>query len=317
MRLFLSTAILTLAWFSTLNVMLSAIVWAVVQLWQRSPRVVRHRADVLFVLRLAPSLLAGAFALGVFLPVHLIYEGREGTEYFGALLWSLALVAVVLIGSSALRVMVALKACTRLKQSWLGPTRARQPIVSDAELPGISLAGVVRPTIVVGRRVREALTRDELEVAVAHEVAHRQSWDNVKRFAMFAAPDVLRLTRVARDLERGWCREVECLADARAAEGDATRAASLASALVKVARVVATNPSRVRSGPLWSTFYEEALLELRVRRLMNGPVAAPRSSWMLATGSAGLAGGAIGLTWMAGIPTTVHFFTEALVRLLP
>jgi hypothetical protein len=317
MRLFVSTAVLTLAWFSALNIASSILVWLSVRGSVRSSASVWPGGQWLFALRLAPSVVAGAFALGVFLPVHLVYEGREGSEYFGVLLWALALVAVALLGGSAFRVAAALRAYSRVKKTWIGPADERRPIVSDSEMIGISLAGIVRTTIIVGKHVRDTLTREELDVALAHEVAHRRSWDNAKRFAMYAAPDVLRFTRVARDLEQRWCSEAECLADARAVDGDDSRAADLASALLKVARLAANGPAAMPAGPLWSTFYEEGLLELRVRRLLNGPARAPRLSWRLAAGSAGAAAGVLSLAWITGIPTTVYFITEGLVRLLP
>jgi Zn-dependent protease with chaperone function len=314
MRLLVSTAILTLAWFSALNVVCSLLVWLAVQC---SGNRIRRGAQWLFAVRIAPSVVAAVFALGLFLPVHLMNEGREGSEYFGVLLWSLAVLGVALLAGSACRMVTAVRACRRLRKTWIGPSDERRPIVSDSEMVGISLAGIVRTTIVVGKRVREALTREELEVALAHEVAHRRSWDNAKRFAMFASPDVLRFTRAARDLEQSWGGEVECLADARAVEGDELRAANLASALLKVARLAAIGPGALPAGPLWSTFYEEALLETRVRRLVDGAVTAPRPSWMLAITSASTAAGTLGLVWIAGVPRAVHLVTEGLVRLLP
>jgi hypothetical protein len=317
MRLLISTAILTLAWFSAINIASSILVWLSVRGSLRSSASLRPGGQWLFALRLAPSVVSGAFALGVFLPVHLVYEGREGSEYFGVLLWALALVAVALMGDSALRIVSALRAYGRVKKTWIGPAGERRPIVSDSEMIGISLAGIVRTTIIVGKRVRETLTREELDVALAHEVAHRRSWDNAKRFAMYAAPDVLRFTRVAREIEQRWCDEAECLADARAVDGDDSRAVDLASALLKVARLAASGPAAMPAGPLWSTFYEEALLEMRVRRLVNGPARAPRLSWRPAAGSAGTAAGVLSLAWITGVPTAVHFITEGLVRLLP
>jgi hypothetical protein len=316
-RLYLSTVILTLAWFSTLNIMSSALVWLIVRELRRFPRFPQPGVQWLFALRVAPSAVSLIFALGVFLPVHWLYEGREGSEYFGALLWFLALFAVALIAGSAWRVVVALRACRRLRRTWVGPIGQRRAIVSDCEMPGMSLAGIVRTTIVVGRQVREALTREELEVAVAHEVAHRQSWDNAKRFVIFASPDVLRFTRAANELEQDWCAEVECLADARAVDGDASRATNLASALVKVARLVRATSGAVPAGSLWSTFYEEALLEQRVRRLVSGPAVPARLSWLLSLGAATAVFETIALIWFADIPRTVHFMTEVLVGLLP
>lgn len=317
MRLIVSTLVLTLAWFLALNIAASLLVWLMAVGLRRGKSVLRPSAQWLFALRVAPFLISSAFTIGVFLPVHMMYEGREGSEYFGMLLWSGALLAIGLIGGSALRVVRALRAYGRLKRTWVGPVGQRHAIVSDCEILGISLAGILRPTIVVGRSVREALTREELDAALAHEVAHRQSWDNVKRFAMFASPDVLRFTRAAGDLEQGWCAEAECLADARAVDGDASRAANLASALIKVARLATGRTEALLAGPLWSTFYEKGLLELRVRRLVTGPVVAPRSSWLLFAGSVAATLGTIALAWFADVPRTVHFLTESLVQLLP
>jgi beta-lactamase regulating signal transducer with metallopeptidase domain len=263
-----------------------------------------------------PSAIAGAFTHAVFLPIHWIYEGREGTEYFGALVWAVAVLALALLGASAFRVVGALSAFAQLKKTWIGPNDRRQPIVTDADMAGISLVGIVRTTIVIGTCVQESLTREELEVALAHEAAHRRGWDNAKRFAIFAAPDVLRFTRAGRELERRWSAEVECLADARAVERNDSRAANLASALLKVARLAANGP-RVSAGPLWSTFYDEVLLETRVRRLVDGPVDAPRPSWTLVSMSLASAAMLLGAAWIAGVPGAVHFATENLVRLLP
>ena len=317
MRLFVSTLVLTLAWFSALNIALSLLVWLIAGGLRRGQSLIRPSAQWLFALRVAPFVISSAFAIGVFLPVHIMYEGREGSEYFGTLLWSGALLGIGLIGGSALRVVLALRSYGRLKRTWVGPVGERRPIVSDSEILGTSLAGILRTTIVVGRGVREALTREELDVALAHEVAHRQSWDNGKRFAMFASADVLRFTRAAGDLEQGWCAEAECLADARAVDGDASRAANLASALIKVARLATGRTEALLAGPLWSAFYEERLLELRVRRLVSGPVVAPRSSWLLFVGSMSATLGTIAFAWFAEVPRTVHFLTESLVQLLP
>jgi hypothetical protein len=317
MRLYVSTVILTLAWFSAANIVSSALAWLAARGLHRSRPANRPRAQLLFAVRMAPSVISMMFALALFLPVHLLYERREGSEYFGALLLGLALLAVALIAGSVLRVAAAVRACGRFRRTWTDPGRDRKPIVDDSEFLGMSLAGIVRTTIIVGKRVREALTGEELDVALAHEVAHRQSWDNVKRLAIFASPDFLRFSRIGRRLEQEWSAEVECLADARAVQGNASRAANLASALLKVARLAASTPGSASAGPLWSTFFEEALLEVRVRRLVEGPAVAARPSWLLSVSGGAAVLGTIALAWLADIPRAVHVMTEVLVRLLP
>jgi hypothetical protein len=314
MRLSLSSALLTLAWFSVVNAAASSLVWLAVR--RRLAAGGRPGAGTLFALRMAPLAASILFTLGIFLPVHWAYEPRDGAESFGALVWGLALFAAVLIGGRARRVYVALQACRRLRSTWRDQIRGTRLVVDDSALPGMSLAGILRTTIVVGRPVREALTHEELEVALAHENAHRQSWDNLKRFAIFASPDLFGFTAAARHLEQRWSAEVECQADAAAAAGDASRAANLASALVKVARLAGA-ASRMPATPLWSTFYEKPLLELRVRRLVDGTAVSPPGSGLPLPGLLALGTLTVCGVWVADLPRQLHVMTEALVRLLP
>ena len=180
----------------------------------------------------------------------------------------------------------------------------------------MSLAGVFRTRILVGAVVRGSLTAAELSVALAHERAHRRAFDNLKRFAMFCAPDLFGDSSASRKVEAAWRATAEWLADARAVDGDGTRAVQLASALVKVSRLASASSPMVTS-PAWSTLNDPPLLELRVRRLVEGdaPVAAtPRRAYSVAC-----------LTFIATVlfscsalsAPTVHQLTEAFVRLLP
>ena len=271
MRLYLSTVVLTLAWFSAINAAGSGLAWIVASRASRRSAADGRRfsAQRLFALRMLPLAVAVVFTVGIFMPVHWEYQSRDGVEYFGALLYGLAFLAVILTGASAIRVVTALGACRRLQKGWRGRGGEGQRIVTDVAMPGLSLTGIFRTTIVVGRPVRDALTREELEVALAHEVAHRQAWDNLKRFAIFASPDFFGYTAAGRWVERQWNAEVECLADTSAVQGDASRATHLASALVKVARLAGA-AARTPAMAVWSTFYEQALLEIRVRRLVDG-----------------------------------------------
>ena len=318
MRLYLSTVVLTLAWFSALNAAGSALAWIVAALARRRTAADGRRfsAQLLFTLRMLPLAVAVLFAIAIFMPVHWEYESREGAEYFGALLWGLAFLAVVLTGTSMIRVTTALRACRRLQKAWRVRAGEGRRIVSDVAMPGLSLTGIFRTTIVVGRPVREALTREELEVALAHEVAHRQARDNLKRFAMFASPDLFGYTAAARWVEHQWNAEVECLADASAVQGDPSRATHLASALIKVARLAGA-AARTPAMAVWSTFYEQALLEIRVRRLVDGTAHPRHASRFLPAALLAVTGITIYGAWLTDLPRTMHFVTEALVRLLP
>lgn len=312
MRLYLSATVLTLAWFGAINALGSLGAWAAFEGLRRRAAVTGREpgAQVLFAIRMMPVVFAALFAFGVFLPVHWADEAREGREYFGVMWYALAGLTVLLVGQSTVRTFGALRACRALRLSW--PRGAA--VIEDETMPGMSLAGIVRTTILVGRPVREALSEDELEVALAHELAHQQSRDNAKRFAMFASPDVFGFTAAARRLERMWNGAIECDADAVAVSGDPARAANLASALLKVARLAGAS-THVPASPLWSTFYQRALLELRVRRLVSG-TSVPQQ-WPLLPVTAVLLTAAVYSAWMTGVPRAVHELTELLVSLLP
>ncbi len=183
-------------------------------------------------------------------------------------------------------------------------------------LTAVSLAGVFRTRILVGTAVRRVLSADELDVALAHERAHRGAFDNLKRFLMFCAPDVLGVSAASRELEARWRATAEWRADIEAVNGDGLRAVRLASALVKVSRLAARQGSFVTS-PTWSSLHEAAQLEMRVRRLVRGDAPAVARS----RHGAGLMLAALAGVCVLGVSATaapvVQQMTEALVRLLP
>jgi beta-lactamase regulating signal transducer with metallopeptidase domain len=179
---------------------------------------------------------------------------------------------------------------------------------------GIALAGVIRPRVLVGSTARQALTAAELEVAVAHELAHQRSRDNLTRALMRSVPDFLGFTRAGRRIERLWEGEAECLADARAVNGSPARATRLASAMVKVARLAGADEKLYALG--WSTFHHRSLLERRVRLMVEHPPARLRPGCNLTT-LAAIVTGAVGLAWVGGLPHELHAITEALIALLP
>ena len=314
MKLYLSAALLTLAWFSVINAVSSVLVALGARLLSRAHAVDGPGAPLLFTLRMAPLGVSVLFTLGLFLPAHWAYEAREGSETFGAVVWGLALVALALFGISASRVLEAVRACRRLGRR-RAIRRTDVPDVIEGRAVGMSLTGIFRTRVVVGSRVLQALDREELEVALAHEGAHRRAWDNVKRFAVYSSPDLLGFTAWGRWLEQRWAAEVECTADAIAAAGDASRAAALASALLKVARLTEANEAPLEV-PVWSTFHERELLAFRVRRLIGSPVAASRVTaapfGLLACALLVICG-----AWIAKLPQQIHAATEAAARLMP
>jgi hypothetical protein len=313
-----SSLVLGLAWFVAINAIASLASWAIGSVVLSSSR--RDRIGLLLAIRLLPSAASGLFVAAMFLPAHWRLEPIDARESFGFVLSALALAGGSLLvrgaarARSVARAARKLRACERLARADSALPGAGLYEVQG--LPGVSLAGVLRPRILVGAAAARDLSGAELDVAVAHELAHRGALDNVKRFAMFCAPDLFGATVVARSLEGEWRAAAETLADARAVNGDPRRALHLASALIKVAQLGSGSASAPRS-PVWSTLNDPPLLETRVRRLVRGvpPAAARLSARRVAAIATALCLGL--MISVAAFAPTVHRITEALVRWLP
>lgn len=310
--------VLSLAWFATVNAVVSAAAWCLAR--PLADGRLAHRPGALLGLRLLPAGASSLFVLAIFVPAHWRFEPRGIDESFGSGVYAIAAVGALLALRSAVRIASVaaagwrLRACTALPRIASADAGATE-VYEVQGLAGVSLAGVVRPRILVGPAVRVTLTSGELNAAVAHEQAHRAARDNVKRFVMFCAPDFFGRSSAARAIEDQWRAAAEWQADARAVRGDQSRAIDLASALVKVARLTTAASSSLTS-PAWSTLHEAPLLETRVHRLVAGDAPAAGEcgrGWMAvvvlllaATIAAGTAAAA-----------AVHQLTETLAHFLP
>lgn len=314
----LTALILSLAWFAAFNAVVSLAIWMLAT--RVGTRRGARSADALLAIRLLPFAVSTFFVTAIFMPAHWRFEPRGLDETFGIAVYLLAAAGALLILRSLSRVASVaragwhLRACTalpRIASEGAGTTE----VFEVPGLAGVSLAGVVRPRILVGPAVRHTLTEAELDAAVAHEMAHRAAGDNVKRFVMFCAPDFVGGSAAAQAIESQWRAAAEWQADERAVGGDTTRAINLASALVKVARLATTAPARLTS-PAWSTLHDAPLLQTRVQRLVAGtpqPAAAPRGPWLavaLALAAAAVAAG-------SAAAANVHQVTETMAHLLP
>ena len=337
MRLLLSSVLLGSVWFVAVNAIVSLMAWPfgswmLGRFRNSSPR--RVGAGMLLTTRLLPAVAAAVFVLAVFLPAHWRFEPADTDEVLRPRARrpcrnrSLAGAAQCVAWRSGGRRRSPLRRRAR---------RTGTLVEGDAHgafelggLPGVSLAGIWRPRILIGSEALSALTPAELDVAIAHEVAHRRSQDNLKRFLMFCAPDLFGWTRVARQLEEGWQAEAECEADA--APSGATASARSCSRRPSSRWPDSGAPGRfTRSRPwgrqerrrglpswrLWSAFHVPTLLEVRVRRLVSSsavpPVVAGRLGWSTATLGLGIL---VGL-WLLDFAHTLHLVTEAMVTLLP
>jgi hypothetical protein len=324
MRLLFSSLLLGLAWFAAINMIMSVAVWAIARVFLNRERHIGPRnPSVMLALRLLPVVAALVF-LVLFLSSHWRFEPPNSGERFGVVLGSLAALSLVLLARSVWRAGRLYRVGRHFRRHTQNGAAVPGLDALEVEgVSGVSLAGVFRPRIVVGPQARAALTAAELEVAVAHEVAHERSHDNLKAFAMFCAPDFFGWSDTARRLEVGWRAGAECSADAEAVCGEERRALALATALVKVARLGEPASAPLRS-PVWSSFHEPGLLEVRVRRLLQSRHVIGMKGmmgWAPASLRALFAVVAIGVVsgeWLSGGHSLVlHHLTETLVILLP
>jgi len=315
---------LGLTWFLLINAAVSlavagalrvAVVWG----WRSST------ARFVLAVRLLPSLAGVGGLLGFVLPAYVALEPADAVEPLGAGLILLALVSIGLFARAALRAGLAWWLARAEVREWLRDAERIDAAVSDRDgralptyvvsdpRPIVALAGVRRPRLFIARHVADHLTGEELSAAIAHERGHLTSRDNLKRLLLRACPDVLSLLPDSRDLERAWAGAAELAADGRATGADARRAAALASAILKVARMLP--PPQPIAAPV-STLHDGGVIAERIRTLIapdSSRAGAPRGSWMAVAMLAGLAAVAAGD--YPALLFTVHQVSEALVRL--
>ncbi len=238
---------LSLAGFLVINILVSllvAIFWRVISpiaaSWPTSTR-----AQILFLLRIAPGLWAILLVGVLLIPSYLAHEPRHTTETVSARLGLLAAVSLYGIVLAACRGLLTCFATRRLIRDWL---KYAEPIQLENvsiptfrvqhQFPVIAILGATHPRLFVADQVFHSLDKEEISAAVAHENGHLLAGDNLKRGLLNACRGLLPISPLGRSLERAWAETAEAAADEYAAKGGGSVALDLASALVKVARLV-------------------------------------------------------------------------------
>ena len=209
-----------------------------------------QRATLLFLLRIAPALLTIAIVALLCVPSYLKYEPGHTSERIGPMLALLAFAALSMTMAVLWRTVKCWRATRRLARHWRRGARtldlqARKPTSwqfpayrFEHPFPVVAVVGAVHPKLFVSNIVIDVLSDDELEAAVAHERAHVTAADNFKRALMGSACDVFGLSRLARRLDRLWFEASESAADEAVARRSRNSALSLASALIKISRLI-------------------------------------------------------------------------------
>ena len=235
----------------------------------------RFAAGFLFAIRMLPA-AAGILAVALLcVPSYLWLEADAGGERVGAVCLGAALLGLaawiiaLVRGLRAIRRSLEYERRCRLGGCELLLAGETVWIVDSAG-GLLALAGVAPARLFVSRAVLENLSAEQLEVALGHERAHRISRDNLRRLLLLLTPDLLpgalRFLGGLRAIELGWARFAEWAADDLAVAGDPRRRASLAAALVRVARLGCAAQSTLLVTSLVSDGRD---LEARVERLLE------------------------------------------------
>jgi len=198
--------------------------------------------SLLFCIRMFPFLLGAMTTFAFVLPSFLLLEPRQTPETAEPHLWLLSGLAAVALCAMAARWIRLMYQTIRKSREWLRSGRRLEiPTVSvpvyAIETPEslVAVTGIFRTRVFIGRQALVSLTEDELLAAVAHELAHVRSFDNLKQL-------LLRITRLPRCVahlgwaESAWSDSAEFAADRDALERGGSPL-DLASALVKVSRL--------------------------------------------------------------------------------
>ncbi len=204
----------------------------------------RSAARLLFILRTSPWVLTLLVILAFCIPSYLWLEPEAAGERVGVACMAMALAGVAIWASALIRLGGAVLGTVRYLHHCQhhGRKVAVRGEVSPALLvkdnaPVLAVAGVLRPQLVISQRVMRGLSPEEREAALRHEQSHCLAGDNLKRFLILLSPDLFPFVCTFGSLERAWSRFTEWAADDSATEGDPQRALSLASALVRVAKM--------------------------------------------------------------------------------
>ncbi len=203
------------------------------------------RAEILFALRAGPPLLA-LISVALFLvPSYLGYEPYATTETVSKKLALLAIVSGVGVTLALWRALGSWFATRKLLREWLAtavPIKLSGTNIPTFrfvnKFPIIAVVGTVRPRLFIAEHVLETLSQEELSAAIAHEGGHLRAHDNFKRSLLRASRDALMIVPCGRSLDTAWAEAAECAADEQAAQQSPETALNLASALVKIAKLV-------------------------------------------------------------------------------
>lgn len=205
----------------------------------------RKQSQIIFALSVFPFVLALAYVLGFLLPAYLLFEPYKSNEVVSFKLALLSFISLTGFAIAIYRVLGIWWTTRRLVLDWLKnaePVEIKNVSIPvyriNHQFPLIAVVGIFRPRMFIANQIFDSLTGEELQAAVRHEYGHLEARDNFKRTMLRLCRDLL-VFPLGKTLERAWTETAEAAADEYAAQtGGNLAAINLASALVKIARIV-------------------------------------------------------------------------------
>jgi len=262
-----------LASFFTLSTLLALGVSA----WWRIVRPRTLDTSRLLALRLLPALGGALLTACLVTPAFVRFEPARDAEQPGPVLLTVGAAGMLVLLAGGARIVRAIFLTRRLRRRWLVSSSALPSLdgamparLIDVSYPLVAIVGILRPVLVVSRKVAAACSADEVKLIAAHERAHLGARDNLKRLLIDGCPDVLRWTRTGREIAAAWSAAAEDAADDAATGGDRRARIALAGVLLRVARMAVTGSP---APGLASALVGLSGVERRVRRLAeSGPL---------------------------------------------
>jgi beta-lactamase regulating signal transducer with metallopeptidase domain len=280
----------------------------------------RRCADLLFILRMVPFVLATAATLALAVPSFLLLEPHVVGEPLGAAPVALGFCGLAVLVIGLWKAVAAWVRASRTITRWSSEAQVVPSNITDSSgevlvrrisgvSPPLTAAGVFRPSVWLSRAAEFVLSERELEVALRHEIVHVRRWDNLRKL-------ILRLVAFPGmvELESGWREATEMAAD-DAAVASASEALDLAAAVIKLSGLAPLEaPAELTTALVHSPAQS---VNARVERLIawteRPQNAAPRYSLGYALCAAVAVGATLVLTY-GELLVRVHTATEWLVR---
>lgn len=237
----------------------------------------RTRAEILFVMRIGPPVIAIVAVAAFMIPSYLAYEPHVTGEFVSWKLGALAALSAIGVGLALWRGICSWLATRSLLKNWL---TASTPVELDSisvptfvlqhAFPIIAVVGAIRPRLFIATQVFESLSEEELAAAIAHEYGHLAARDNFKRSVMRVSRAALLIIPCGRSLDRAWSDASESAADEHAAQKSSLVALNLASALVRIARMIPKGQRQVMPAAVSAFLSDDSPgVKVRVRRLVE------------------------------------------------